>query len=299
MTFKDYLNLLKEAGNDFMDDQGLKLSAALSYYTIFSLAPMLLIIITLLSFFFGEDAIRGEIFDQIRGLVGKQAASQLQEILKNAQLSNKSGVAATFGAITLLIGATGVFAEIQSSINYIWSIKVKPKKGWLRYLKTRLISFSLIVVLGFLLMVALGVNTLVNVLSDNLAIYFSEVSVFVFYTLNNLLVFSVTTTLFAVIFKVLPDGKLRWVECFVGAGFTSILFSIGKFLISFYIGRSDLGATYGASASIIILLLWVYYSSIILYFGAEFTKVYANSDGVHIVPTNNAVLFQKREIAKD
>lgn len=299
MTFKDYLNLLKEAGNDFMDDQGLKLSAALSYYTIFSLAPMLLIIITLLSFFFGEDAIRGEIFDQIRGLVGKQAASQLQEILKNAQLSNKSGVAATFGAITLLIGATGVFAEIQSSINYIWSIKVKPKKGWLRYLKTRLISFSLIVVLGFLLMVALGVNTLVNVLSDNLAIYFSEVSVFVFYTLNNLLVFSVITTLFAVIFKVLPDGKLRWVECFVGAGFTSILFSIGKFLISFYIGRSDLGATYGASASIIILLLWVYYSSIILYFGAEFTKVYANSDGVHIVPTNNAVLFQKREIAKD
>lgn len=299
MTIKDYLNLLKEAGNDFMDDQGLKLSAALSYYTIFSLAPMLLIIITLLSLFFGEDAIRGEIFDQIRGLVGNQAATQLQEILKNAQLSNKSGVAATIGAVTLLIGATGVFAEIQSSINYIWSIKVKPKKGWLRYLKTRLISFSLIVVLGFLLLVALGVNTLVNVLSDNLAVYFSEVSVYVFYILNNLLVLGVITILFAVIFKVLPDGELRWVECFVGAAFTAVLFSIGKFLISFYIGRSDLGATYGASASIIILLLWVYYSSIILYFGAEFTKVYANSDGVHIIPSKNAVLFLKREIQQD
>lgn len=299
MTIKDYLNLLKEAGNDFMDDEGLKLSAALSYYTIFSLAPMLLIIITLLSIFFGEDAIRGEIFDQIRGLVGNQAATQLQEILKNAQLSNKSGVAATIGAVTLLIGATGVFAEIQSSINYIWSIKVKPKKGWLRYLKTRLISFSLIVVLGFLLLVALGVNTLVNVLSDNLAVYFSEVSVYVFYILNNLLVLGVITILFAVIFKVLPDGELRWVECFVGAAFTAVLFSIGKFLISFYIGRSDLGATYGASASIIILLLWVYYSSIILYFGAEFTKVYANSDGVHIIPSKNAVLFLKREIQQD
>lgn len=299
MTIKDYLNLLKEAGNDFMDDQGLKLSAALSYYTIFSLAPMLLIIITLLSLFFGEDAIRGEIFDQIRGLVGNQAATQLQEILKNAQLSNKSGVAATIGAVTLLIGATGVFAEIQSSINYIWSIKVKPKKGWLRYLKTRLISFSLIVVLGFLLLVALGVNTLVNVLSDNLAVYFSEVSVYVFYILNNLLVLGVITILFAVIFKVLPDGELRWVECFVGAAFTAVLFSIGKFLISFYIGRSDLGATYGASASIIILLLWVYYSSIILYFGAEFTKVYANSDGVYIIPSKNAVLFLKREIQQD
>jgi membrane protein len=299
MTIKDYLNLLKEAGNDFMDDQGLKLSAALSYYTIFSLAPMLLIIITLLSLFFGEDAIRGEIFDQIRGLVGNQAATQLQEILKNAQLSNKSGVAATIGAITLLIGATGVFAEIQSSINYIWSIKVKPKKGWLRYLRTRLVSFSLIVVLGFLLLVALGVNTMVNLLSDNLAVYFSEISVYVFYILNNLLVLAVITILFAVIFKVLPDGQLRWVECFVGAGFTAVLFSIGKFLISFYIGRSDLGATYGASASIIILLLWVYYSSIILYFGAEFTKVYANSDGVHIIPSKNAVLFLKKEIEQE
>ena len=299
MTIKDYLNLLKEAGNDFMDDQGLKLSAALSYYTIFSLAPMLLIIITLLSLFFGEDAIRGEIFDQIRGLVGNQAATQLQEILKNAQLSNKSGVAATIGAITLLIGATGVFAEIQSSINYIWSIKVKPKKGWLRYLRTRLVSFSLIVVLGFLLLVALGVNTMVNLLSDNLAVYFSEISVYVFYILNNLLVLAVITILFAVIFKVLPDGQLRWVECFVGAGFTAVLFSIGKFLISFYIGRSDLGATYGATASIIILLLWVYYSSIILYFGAEFTKVYANSDGVHIIPSKNAVLFLKKEIEQE
>jgi membrane protein len=166
-------------------------------------------------------------------------------------------------------------------------------------LRTRLVSFSLIVVLGFLLLVALGVNTMVNLLSDNLAVYFSEISVYVFYILNNLLVLAVITILFAVIFKVLPDGQLRWVECFVGAGFTAVLFSIGKFLISFYIGRSDLGATYGASASIIILLLWVYYSSIILYFGAEFTKVYANSDGVHIIPSKNAVLFLKKEIEQE
>ncbi len=299
MTIKGYFNLLKEAGNDFMDDKCLKLSAALSYYTIFSLAPMLLVIITALSFFFGRDAIQGELFSQIRELVGNQAATQLQEIIKNAEMSNKSGVAAAIGIGTLLVGATGVFAEIQTSINYIWSIEARPEKGWLRYIKTRLVSFSLILALGFLLIVTLGINTLVDLLSSQLEQYFSEASVVVFYILNMAIALALITTLFAVIFKVLPDGELRWAECFVGAGFTAVLFGIGKFLISFYIGRSDLGATYGASASIIILLTWVYYSSIILYFGAEFTKVYANSDGIRIKPAPHAVLIVKNEVSRD
>ncbi|TDB64467.1 YihY/virulence factor BrkB family protein [Arundinibacter roseus] len=299
MKIKLYFELLKNAATDFIDDEGLKLSAALSYYTIFALAPMLLVMITVLSVFFGREGIQSQVFDQIQGLVGAQAATQLQEILQNAENSNKSGVAAAIGIGTLLIGATGVFAEIQSSINYIWSIKAKPEKGWLRYLKTRLISFSLIIALGFLLIVTLGVNTLVDLLSAELEVYFSEVSVVVFYILNVALVLTIITTLFAVIFKVLPDGDLRWKECFVGAGFTAILFAIGKFLISFYIGNSDLGATYGASASIIILLSWVYYSSIILYFGAEFTKVYANSDGEVIVPSGHAVMIIKQESEVD
>ena len=299
MKFSEYFTILKTAATDFIDDQGMKLSAALSYYTIFSLAPMLLVMITVLSIFFGRDAIQGQVFEQISGLVGAEAATQLQDILKNAELSNKSGVAAAIGVGTLLIGATGVFAEIQSSINYIWSIEARPEKGWLKYLKTRLISFSLILTLGFLLIVTLGVNALVDLLSARLEKYFSEASIIFFYILNTAIALGIITILFAVIFKVLPDGKLRWKECFVGAGFTAVLFAIGKFLISFYIGQSDLGATYGASASIIILLSWVYYSSIILYFGAEFTKVYANSDGTHIMPSQHAVKIIKTVAGKD
>lgn len=293
---KKYFNIIKQAGSEFMDDQGLTLSAALSYYTIFSLAPMLLVMISVLSIFFGRDAIQGQVFEQINGLVGTAAADQLQDILKNARLSDKSGVAAAIGIGTLLVGATGVFAEIQSSINYIWSIEARPEKGWLKYLKTRLLSFSLILTLGFLLLVSLGVNALVDLLGQQLAKYFSEASVIFFYVVNLGITLLVITTLFAVIFKVLPDGKIRWRECFIGAAFTAILFGIGKFCISFYIGQSNLGATYGASASIIILLLWVYYSSIILYFGAEFTKIYANSDGMNIRPAEHAVLIEKRVV---
>ncbi|KAA6439981.1 YihY/virulence factor BrkB family protein [Dyadobacter flavalbus] len=293
---KLYFSVLKESFSEFMNDNGLKLSAALSYYTIFSLAPMLLVIISVFSIFFGRDAIQGELFGQIRGLVGSSAALQLQEILKNAELSNKSGIAAALGIGTLLIGATGVFAEMQDSINFIWAIKSKPKKGWLQYLKNRLISFSLILTLGFLLVVSLGASALVDVLSNRLERYFSEASVIIFYFVNLGLVLTIITALFTVIFKVLPDGELRWKECMIGAGFTAILFLIGKFAISFYLGKSDLGATYGTSASIVILLTWIYYSSIILYFGAEFTKVYAKLDGVGIMPNKHAVVIIRKEI---
>lgn len=296
---KFVFSLVKESFSEFIDDNGMKLSAALSYYTIFSLAPMLLLIISIVSIFFGKEAFQGELFNQISGLVGKQAAAQVQELIKNAAISDKSNMAAAVGGVTLLIGATGVFAEIQDSINYIWSIKSKPKKGWLQYLKNRLLSFSIILTLGFLLIVTLGVNAMVDLLSNRLERYFSEASVVLFSVLNVGLVLVIITSLFAVIFKVLPDGHLRWKECIVGAAFTSILFAIGKFGISFYLGQSDLGATYGASASIVILLTWIYYSSIILYFGAEFTKVYARSDGEAISPNEHAVLMIRREIEKD
>lgn len=295
-TIKLYISLLKDTASEFLEDNGFKLSAALSYYTIFSLAPMLLVIISVLTFFFKNNDIQGELFGQISGLVGANAALQLQEIIRNAELSNKSGVAAAIGVGTLLIGATGVFAEIQDSINYIWSIKSKPKKGWLKYLRNRLLSFSIILTLGFLLLVSLGINAMVDLLSARLERVFSEASVIIFYIVNMALVLVIITALFTVIFKVLPDGYLRWKECIVGATFTAVLFLIGKFVITFYIGQADLGATYGTSASIVILLTWVYYSSIILYFGAEFTKVYARLDGVDIAPNQHAVLITRKEI---
>lgn len=296
---KFVFSLIKESFSEFMDDNGLKLSAALSYYTIFSLAPMLLLIISIVSIFFGREAFQGELFGQISGLVGKEAAAQVQELIKNAAITNKSNMAATIGVITLLIGATGVFAEIQDSINYIWSIKSKPQKSWLQYLKNRLLSFSIILTLGFLLIVSLGINAIVDVLSGRLERYFSEVSVIIFSILNVGLVLVIIAALFTVIFKVLPDGHVRWKECMVGAVFTSIMFAIGKFAISFYLGQSNLGAAYGTSASIVILLTWIYYSSIILYFGAEFTKVYAKVDGVSISPNEHAVLMVRKEVEKE
>ncbi|MGV3602125.1 MAG: YihY/virulence factor BrkB family protein [Dyadobacter fermentans] len=296
IRLKDFFTLMKESFSEFSNDNVLKLSAALSYYTIFSLAPMLLLIISIVSFFFGREAFEGELYGQIQGLVGKEAGAQIQQLIKNAALNDKSTTAAIIGGVTLLIGATGVFAEIQDSINYIWAIKSKPRKGWVQYLKNRLLSFSLIITLGFLLVVTLGVNTLVDLLSARLERYFSEVSVIVFSVLNVALVLVIIAALFAVVFKVLPDGHVRWKECLIGAGFTSLLFAIGKFAISFYLGQSDLGATYGASASIVILLTWIYYSSIILYFGAEFTKVFARYDGHEIRPNEHAVRLVRQEM---
>lgn len=292
---KFIIALLKDSFSEFLDDNCMKLAAALSYYTIFSLAPLLLLVISIVSIFFGKEAFEGELYTQISGLVGSQASLQVQEIVKNAALTNKSSTAAVIGAVTLAIGATAVFAEIQDSINYIWSIKSKPKKSWLQYLKNRLLSFSVIITLGFLMIVSLGVNAMVDVLSSRLERYFSEGSVILFSIVNVALVLAIITALFTVIFKILPDGKVRWKECLVGAGFTAVLFAVGKFAISFYLGQSDLGATYGASASIVILLTWIYYSSIILYFGAEFTKVYARSDGTSIEPNDHAVLIVRRE----
>lgn len=293
---KIFLQLIKESFMHFLDDKGLKLSAALSYYTIFALAPMLLVMISVVGAFFGTEAVQGEVFAQLQELVGESTALYIEEILVNAQLAEKSGLAATIGVITLVIGATGVFVEMQDSINFIWSIEAKPEKGWLALLRNRLVSFSMIIGLGFLLIVALGVNALVRVLSNPLLEYVSVESVDLFYLLNNVIVFLVITVLFAVVFKVLPDGIIRWKEALVGALFTAVLFSIGKFLIGFYLGQSNLGALYGASASVVILLTWVYYSSIILYFGAEFTKVYAALDGAEIIPKKHAVRIVRKEV---
>lgn len=288
--------LARETFREFIADNGMKLSAALSYYTIFSLPPLLIIIISLSGFFFGAEAVRGEIFGQINGLVGNDAALQIQEILKNVKLSHGNAFATTFGVIVLLIGASGVFAEIQDSINYIWGIKAKPKRGIIRFLKNRLMSFSMIGSVGFLLLVGLIVNSVMDVLYNRLAVYFPKDSVYLFYFLNILVVFIIITLLFTVIFKTLPDGKVVLRDCLIGASFTTLLFMIGKFGIGAYLGRSAIASWYGAAGSVILILVWVYYSAIILYFGAEFTKVFANTHGKKIIPNEYSVQILKQKI---
>lgn len=298
-SFKGLWKVLKQSFSGFSDDKILKLSASLAYYTVFSLGPLLIVVIFLCSLFFGREAIEGTIYGQIEGFVGSDSAKQIQDIIKNASIGDKGNVAAVIGIITLLIGATGVFAEIQDSINDIWGIKPKPKKGWLKLLINRVLSFSVIVSLGFLLLVSLAISYLVEALSQSLARAFPEVTVVIFYIVNLLLSLAVISTLFGVIFKVLPDAKIKWRDVISGALATAILFMLGKFAISFYIGQSDVGSTYGAAGSLVVLLVWVYYSSVILYFGAEFTKAYAVEFGSAIHPNEYAVITKQVEVEDD
>ncbi|NTW24935.1 MAG: YihY/virulence factor BrkB family protein [Lentimicrobium sp.] len=288
--------LLKETYNGFVEDDGMKLAAALSYYTIFSLPPLLIIIISLSGFFFGTDAVKGELFGQINGLVGNDAALQIQEIIKNVKLSQRSVFATTFGVIILLVGASGVFVEIQDSINFIWGLKAKPKRGLIKFAKNRLMSFSMIGSVGFLLLVGLIINSVMDLLNARLAVYFPRDIVYLVYFFNLVVVFGIITLLFTVIFKTLPDGKLALRDCLIGASFTTFLFMIGKFAIGAYLGHSALGSWYGAAGSVILILVWVYYSAIILYFGAEFTRAFADAHGKKIIPNGYAVQIIKHKI---
>lgn len=285
--------LLKETFKGFIDDNAIKLSAALSYYTIFSLPPLLIIIISFSGMFFGDDAVRGEIFGQINGLVGNSAAAQIQETIKNVKLSNSNTFVTTFGFVVLLIGASGVFAEIQDSINYIWGIEAKPKRGIIKYIYNRLMSFSMIGSVGFLLLVGLIVNSLIDILNKRLAIIFPHDAIFFLYFINLFIVFAIITLLFSIIFKTLPDGKIALRDCLTGASFTAVLFMIGKFAIGIYLGNNNIASVYGAAGSVIVILVWVYYSAIILYFGAEFTKVYANTHGQKIIPNSYSIQIRK------
>ncbi len=295
-NLKIFWKLLKLSFEEFINDNSLKLSASLSYYTVFSIAPLVIIIISLAGIFFGVDAVQGKIYGQINGLVGNSAAMQIQDIIKNVQKSQDSHTGAIIGFIVLMIGASGVFTEIQDSINYIWSVKAKPKKGWLKLIINRLLSFSLIASFGFLLLVSLLVNAVMDLLSDRLVVMFPNATVFLFYVLNIVFIFLVISCLFAIIFKVLPDARIHWKDAFMGSSFTAFLFIGGKYLIGLYLGSSNIGETYGATASIVLVLLWVYYSSIILYFGAEFTKMYAIHHGGKITPNDTAVFIVKQEV---
>lgn len=299
LTLKGIWKLVKEAGNGFLDDKVLKLSASLAYFTIFSIGPMIIIIIFLADIFWGRDAVEGSIYGQIKGFIGPDAALQVQDIIKNAAISGQSTVTAVIGIATLLIGATGVFAEIQDSINTIWGLKPKPKKGWLKMLLTRLLSFSVIVSLGFLLLVSLLLNALIEALINKLMTIFPDGAVVLGYIVNLVLTFGVTSLLFAIIFMVLPDAKIKWKDVIIGAMATTVLFMIGKFAITFYIGSSNVGTTYGAAGSLVVVLLWVYYSSVILYFGAEFTKAYAANYGSHIQPNHYAVWIKHIEVEEE
>lgn len=292
--FKNVFSFLKEVFSNFSDDKVLKYSASLSYYTVFSIAPILIIIISIFTNYFGIEAVQGKIFGQIKGLVGSEAAAQIQGMMSNTHKSGNTFIASVISVIVLVLGATGIFGEIQDSINSIWGLKSKPKAGIIKLILNRLISFSLIVSMGFIAMVSLILDAAVAAISELLTRIPGAGLVFIQiikYSLN----FVIITGMFAIIFKVLPDAKIKWRDVIKGAILTCILFIIGKFAIGLYVGKTNLASVYGAAGSIVVILVWVYYTAVILYFGAEFTKVYSIKYGSKIMPNNYAVWIKVKE----
>ena len=293
LTLKKIWSLLVRTFDHFIDDKGLKMAAALSYYTAFSFGPLLIIVISIAGLIFGEEAARGEISNQITYLIGKDSADMIQIIIKGASNVSTGIFAGILSIILLILGSVAVFIELQESLNIIWGVELKPGRGIWGFIKNRLISFSMVIVTGFLLMISLLINSLINLLSnfinDNIKDFLPMTEI-----INFITSFVVITLLFAMIFKYLPDVLISWKYVWFGAVITSLLFSIGKYLIGFYLGNSSYTSTYGAAASVVVLFVWIYYSGIILFFGAEFTQVYRSEfSKSHIKPDVDGIVIPK------
>jgi membrane protein len=297
MTVKTGFNLIKESFQEWQKDGALDLGAALAFYTIFSLAPLLLVALAVAGLLWDRGQIQGQLIAQIQGLVGPQGAQAVQMMLANAGRHGSGVLATVIGVVTILFGATGVFVQLQTALNRVWNVEAKPGLGIWSFVKTRLISFGMVLGVGFLLLVSLIVSTAVSAIGKWAAglLPGSE-------TLMQALTFAVSfaliTFLFALMYKYLPDVEIGWRDVWIGAVVTALLFTLGKFLIGLYLGKSSVASTYGAAGSLVVLLLWIYYSSQILFLGAEFTQVYATHYGSQIKPSKHAVpVVEKKEIA--
>ncbi|MDZ8053373.1 MAG: YihY/virulence factor BrkB family protein [Aulosira sp. ZfuVER01] len=288
MRWQAIWKLFQETFKEWSEDKASRLAAALAYYTIFSIAPLLIIVIAIVGAVFGEEAARGEIVRQIQGLVGRQGAEFIETAIQNANQPETGTIASIISIFVLLLGATGLFNELQDALNTIWEVKTKPGAGVNNMVRQRALSFAMVLGIGFLLLVSLvisaGLTALVTFFS-NLVPGFD----WIWQIVNFLLSFAITTVLFGLIFKVLPDVKITWSDVLIGASITSLLFSIGRFLLGQYLGNGSFGSTYGAAGSVVVILAWIYYAAQILFFGAEFTQVYARRYGSGITPTKNAV----------
>jgi membrane protein len=281
-------DLLKQTYDEWSEDRVPRLAAALAYYTTFSVAPLLVVVIGIAGLLFGGDAVRGRLDDQIRGVLGSDAARAVQDMVQSATTHPSSGTFATLLSVAaLLFGATGVFGELQDSLNTIWEVKPKPGRGLRGLVQDRLLSFGMVLAVAFLLIVSLVVSAVLSGVGQFVGGTTGALAP-LWHAIDLLVSLAVLTVLFGAIFKFLPDVEVAWRDVWVGAATTSLLFSVGKFLIGFYLGRSSTMSVYGAAGSLVLLLLWVYYSAQILFFGAELTQVYANRRGARVVAAPNA-----------
>jgi membrane protein len=292
MKLRELLNVIVETFKEWQEDQAPRLAAALAYYTTFSLAPLLVVVIAIAGLLGAGEATQSLVMDQVEDLVGQEGRDFVGSMIDNASSTSSGVIASILGTVTLFIAALGAFNELQNALNRIWDVEPKPIKGlgkqvW-NFISKRLLSFSMLLGIGFLLLVAMVVSAALSAISE----YINSIPLFsnvIFQVLNFLFSLALITLLFALIFKYVPDVEVSWRSVWLGAAITAIFFTIGKQLIGLYLGRSDIGNTFGAAGSLALILIWVYYSSQILFLGAEFTQVYAKRKGNQPAPAKHAV----------
>jgi membrane protein len=289
-------NLLRETWREFNDNNAWDKGASLAYYTIFALPPMLIIMINSIGALLGRQAVSGQIYAQIKGLIGPRAALEVQSIVENISQSKELTFATVAGIVTLLLTSTGMFICMQDALNTIWGVKPKPRRQYLKLVKDRLLSFAMILSISFLLLVSLLVHAFLTKIGDYLQRVIGEASLIFIQFFNNIFSLAVVTFLFAAIFKFLPDARIQWRDVGVGAIVTAVLFTVGKALIGIYLGNSTLASIYGAAGTVVVILMWVFYSSLILYFGSIFTLVYSRKFGSNIYPSELAVRVIRQEV---
>ena len=289
MNGKSLWKFLRDIATQWFEDEPFQLAAALSYYTLFSLAPILIIAIALAGFFFDREAATNQIVQTFQGFVGQESAKAVQEMIRNASSKPKTGMISTVvGIVVLVFGAGGVVGQLQSSLNRIWGVTTKPGRGIWDFVRERFVSFAMVLGVGFLLLVSLVITAILTHLTLYIGSLIGGAAVMA-YALDLVMSFGFVTVLFAMIYKFLPDVRIQWRDVWIGAALTSVLFTLGKFLIGVYLGTSGVTSAFGAAGSLITVLLWVYYSSLIFFFGAEFTQIYASRYGSGVVPAENAV----------
>ncbi|MEI9917771.1 MAG: YihY/virulence factor BrkB family protein [Bacteroidota bacterium] len=290
--------IFKEAVKDFFDDDSFSYASSIAFSTIFSLPAILIIALSVGSAFYEKNVVQEELISQVGRLVGPETSKEIESILAQATLDSTGWWAKSVGVITLIVSATTVFMSLQNSLNKIWGIKAKPQRGWLKYIINRLLSLAMVISFAFVLLVSLVVDTVLVVFQDMLTRVMEGVTLYLVTGLNLLISLGIVTVIFGLLFKVLPDAKIKWGHVWVGALITTLLFTLGKYLIGFYLGNSTFNSAYGAAGSLVIILLWVYYSTVIFLFGAEFTSAYAKFKGAAIQPYSNAVKVQTVEVEK-
>jgi membrane protein len=297
--FSTSWRILKKTVINFYEDDSMSYASSIAFYTIFSMPAILIIALSIGTTFYERNVVKDEMINQVERLIGTNSANEINEIISNAKLDATGAFAKTVGIITLIFSATTVFASLQTSLNKIWGIKPKPERGIVKFIINRLLSLAMVAVVGFLLLVLLVIDALLVVFQGFLSRIMEGFTLYILHATNIVISLAFVTLIFGLVFKVLPDADVKWRDVWVGALVTTILFTIGKFLIGFYLGSSTFGSAYGAAGSLVIILVWIYYSTVILLFGAELTSVYTEEIGEKIKPSDTAVKVQKVEIEKN